>query len=145
MRQEPCTVAADESPPEMRRPRHWEDGRGPQDNNSGRIEGSATGAPTQPRKWARVLQAFLDGRTFNRFDAYRELRDSCLNTTVSQIEARGVVMLRSEETVPGAFGPVRCMRYRLAPESLQRARELLGLPAQPAERHGRQNAPGGAI
>lgn len=115
-------------PPKKRRPRHLDDGRGPQDN-SGRFEGSATLAPAQPRKWVRVLRAFVDGGTFNRFDAYRELRDSCLNTTVSQIEARGVVMLRVEETVHGAFGLVRCMRYRLAPESFSHARELLSANA----------------
>lgn len=96
-------------------------------------EHSATSTPRQPRKWKRVLRAFVEGRTFNRFDAYRELRDSCLNTTVSQIEARGVQILRRDETVPGAFGPVHCCRYWIAPEALQRARELLGLstPAAP--------------
>lgn len=89
---------------------------------------TATPAPAQPRprKWARVLRAFADGKTYNRFDAYRELRDSCLNTTVSQIERRGVRILRREETVPGAFGPVHCCRYWLAPESRARALELLG-------------------
>ena len=91
--------------------------------------GSATlAAPQPPRKWARVLRALIDGKTLNRFDAYRELRDSCLNTTVSQIEGRGVTILRRDETVPGHFGPVHCCRYWIAPESLQRARELLGLP-----------------
>lgn len=78
-----------------------------------------------PRKWQRVLAAFVDGRSLNRFDAYRELRDSCLNTTVSQLERRGVRINRHEETVPGAFGAVHCCRYRLASESLERARELL--------------------
>lgn len=89
---------------------------------------SATPAGKQPRKWERVLRALLEGRTLNRFDAYRELRDSCLNTTVSQIEARGVKILRQEEVIPGAFGPIHCCRYRIAPEALQAARKLLGLP-----------------
>lgn len=97
------------------------------EQHTGRAEPSATPPAMQPRKWARVLRAFADGKTLNRFDAYRELRDSCLNTTVSQIERRGVRISRREETVPGAFGPVHCCRYWLAPESLQRARQLLGL------------------
>ncbi|HZQ71697.1 MAG TPA: hypothetical protein VFB08_02175 [Burkholderiales bacterium] len=99
------------------------------DQQQGRADGSATSRGAQPRKWQRVLRAFVDGATLNRFDAWRELRDSCLNTTVSQIERRGITILRAEETVPGAYGSeVHCMRYRLAPESLQRARELLGSP-----------------
>ena len=99
------------------------------EQHTGRAEPSATSAASQPpRKWARVLRHFVDGKTLNRFDAYRELRDSCLNTTVSQIERRGVTILRHEETVPGAFGPVHCCRYWIAPESLQQACELLGLP-----------------
>lgn len=88
---------------------------------------TATPAPAQPRKWRRILCALVDGRTLNRFDAYRELRDSCLNTTVSQLERRGIRILRKPETVPGAFGPVHCSRYRLDPASAERALELLGM------------------
>ena len=47
---------------------------------------------------------------------------------LSQLEARGVTILRREEVVQGQFGPVHCCRYWLAPESFDRARELLGLP-----------------
>ena len=90
---------------------------------TGQKQGSAT-----PRKWQRVLGWFADGKTLNRFDAYRELRDSCLNTTVSQIERRGVRVLRREETVPGAFGPVHCCRYWLSPDARDVARALLYLP-----------------
>jgi hypothetical protein len=93
----------------------------------GQTTGPANHSAT-PRKWQRVLRWFFDGGTLNRFDAYRELRDSCLNTTVSQIELRGVKILRKDETVPGAFGPVHCCRYWISPESLQRARDLLGHP-----------------
>lgn len=83
-------------------------------------------ASRTPRKWQRVLQAFIDGRSLNRFESARELRDWCLPTTVSQLEARGVKILRHDETVPGAFGPVRCSRYCLAPESRATASKLLG-------------------
>lgn len=87
---------------------------------SKRINDSAT-----PRKWQRVLRAFTDGRTLNRFEAARELRDWCLNTTVSQLEARGVTIHRRDETVPGHYGDVRCCRYWLALESVQCAQGLL--------------------
>lgn len=90
---------------------------------TGRSERSAT-----PRKWQRVLQALVDGKTLNRFEAARELRDWCLNTTVSQLEKRGLTILRKDETVPGHFGRVHCARYWLDPQSRARARELLGLP-----------------
>ncbi len=80
---------------------------------------------TTPRKWQRVLRALVDGATLNRFEAARELRDWCLNTTISQLEGRGVRILRRDETVPGTFGPVHCCRYHLAPESRERAAELL--------------------
>lgn len=78
------------------------------------------------RKWQQVLRAFVDGRTLNRFEAARELRDWCLNTTVSQLEQRGVTILRRDEVVPGAYGPVHCCRYWIAPESHQSALALLG-------------------
>jgi len=91
-------------------------------------DASAGSRLTQPRrKWQRILQAFIDRgeRGMNRFDCYREHRDSVLNTTVSQLEGRGITILRRDETVPGAFGDVHCCRYWLAPESIARARELL--------------------
>jgi hypothetical protein len=56
-------------------------------------------SPT-PRKWQRV--------------------------TISQLEQRGLMIDRREETVPGTFGPVHCCRYWLADDSRERARELLG-------------------
>jgi hypothetical protein len=90
---------------------------------SRQTKGSAT-----PRKWQRVLRAFVDGRTLSRFEAVRELRDWCLNTTVSQLEQRGITILRRDETVPGACGPVHCCRYWLAPESIQCAHGLLTRP-----------------
>lgn len=82
------------------------------------------------RKWRRVLRALFDGRSLNRFEAARELRDWCLNTTISQLEQRGLTIRRKAETVPGAFGPVHCCRYWLDQAAHQRARELLGLEVQ---------------
>ena len=88
-----------------------------------RTERSAT-----PRKWQRVLRAFVDGRSLNRFEAARELRDWVLPTTVSQLERRGILIFRHDETVPGAYGPVHCCRYRIAPASVALGHELLSRP-----------------
>lgn len=125
---------------EMRRPAAGGTAAGLE--QQGRTDGSATGRNAQPRKWARVVAAFLDRglRGLNRFEAWRELRDSCLNTTVSQIERRGVKILRREETVRGAFGPVHCCRYWLSPEGVRRARELLGYGNTTDDGHVPQNA-----
>lgn len=79
-----------------------------------------------PRKWARVLSAFLAGRSFNRFEAERELRDHCLHSTVSRLQRMGIVVDRTSETVPGYMG-IKChvMRYRLSPTSVEAAQALL--------------------
>lgn len=92
------------------------------------VDHNATTPAAQPRKWQRVLRAFLDRgeRGWNRFECARDVRDWCLPTTVSQLEARGVKILRRDETLAGHYGPVTCSRYWLAPESIERARELLG-------------------
>jgi hypothetical protein len=79
-----------------------------------------------PCKWRRVLQALYDGRTLNRFEAARELRDSSLNSTVAALEARGLRIERRDEVIPGyEQAPTRCRRYWLSPVSRDRARELL--------------------
>jgi hypothetical protein len=81
---------------------------------------------TTPPKWQRVLSAFLDGRSFNRFEAARQLHDHCLHSTVSTIQAKGVRIFRCEETIPGYRGiPTRCCRYWLPSSSVQKAREIL--------------------
>lgn len=94
--------------------------------------GSATARPTQVRKWARVLSAFASGRSINRFEAARELRDWCLPSTVSELEKKDLTILRKSETVPGSFGPVYCARYWLSPTSLERAIQLLQEARTPA-------------
>lgn len=86
--------------------------------------------PARPvLKWKRVLQAFVDGRSLNRFEAARNLRDWCLPSTVAGLELRGVRIERRDEVVPGYQGiPIHVKRYWIAPESHRRARELLRLP-----------------
>lgn len=81
-----------------------------------------TGA--KPRKWRTILMAFADGRSMTRFDAER-LGDHALNSTVAALQSRGVRIVRDQTVVTGRFGEIHCKRYRLAPESLERARELL--------------------
>lgn len=102
-------------------------------------------------KWKRVLQAFYYGRSLNRFESTRELRDWCLHSTVSVLQGKGVVILRRDELVPGYQGiPTHVCRYWLAPESRQRASELLGhavaaaLPNEPCAHPGKQVEMGGA-
>lgn len=78
-------------------------------------------------KWRRVLTALLSGRSFNRFEAERELHEHCLHSTVAELQGKLLTIHRREETIPGYMGaPTRVMRYWLAPESRQMAEELLG-------------------
>lgn len=83
---------------------------------------------TPPQKWARVLRALLTGRSFNRFEAARELSDHCLHSTVAGLSARCILILRHSESVPGFAGcPTQVMRYQLdrTPENINRAATLL--------------------
>ncbi len=81
-------------------------------------------------KWRRVLRALLSGRSYNRFEAERELHDHCIHTTASNLQRKGLTILRREESVPGYQGsPTRVMRYRLCESSRTLAKELLGLAA----------------
>jgi hypothetical protein len=88
-----------------------------------------------PPKWRRVLAAFAEGRTFNRFQAERPvssggLSDHCLHSTVSTIQAKGVRISRKFEDVPGYQGvKTECCRYwldRTDLDSMRRALELVG-------------------
>ena len=81
----------------------------------------------RPLKWKRVLTAFYAGRSLNRFQAERELHDHCLHTTASVLQGKGLTILRRDEVVPGFQNiPTHVCRYWLAPESRQRAADLLG-------------------
>lgn len=85
--------------------------------------------PNPPLKWRRVLAALLTGRSFNRFEAERELHDHALPSTVSRLERMGGIIIdRTLETVPGFAGTVaHVMRYRLNPASFDAARALMGI------------------
>jgi len=76
----------------------WQSGESTEQKNG-------TSNPTPiPKKWQRVLSALLDGRTFNRFEAERQLNDHALHSTVSTLQAKGVTVLRKFEVVPGYQG-----------------------------------------
>lgn len=80
---------------------------------------------SKPLKWKTLLAAFVEGRKLTRFDAER-LGDHALNTSVSNLEARGVRIHREQVVVQGRFGVIHCKRYELDPGSIETARQLLG-------------------
>ena len=89
-----------------------------------------------PKKWQRVLAAFLDGRSFNRFESERQLNDHCLHTIVSRLQSYGLTIFREYETVNGWQGiPTRVCRYWLdrSEVNLKRAISLLSKPQQTEE------------
>lgn len=86
---------------------------------------------TLPHKWQTVLKGFLSGRSYNRFEAERELHDHCLHSTVARLERMGLRINRHTERVPciGGRAMTTVKRYRLDPNFCQRASEMLGLRA----------------
>ena len=89
--------------------------------------------PRLPRKQPkihRVLAALVTGRSFNRFEAQRELHDHCLHSTIAEIQTRfGIQVHRVTERVPCLDGNATAdvKRYRLLPIEIAKARELLGV------------------
>jgi len=95
-------------------------------SNPGPDESKQTNNNTRQTKWRRVLAALVAGRSYNRFQAERELNDHCLHSTVSELQRMGITIHRRFETVPGFMGcPTEVCRYWLASESVERARKLL--------------------
>lgn len=80
-----------------------------------------------PSKKERVLAAFVAGETLDRWSAARTLRDSCLNSSVPELEADGIKIDRWSAVAHGHFGPVRHCKYRLNrdAENVARARAML--------------------
>ncbi|MBL1320109.1 MAG: hypothetical protein COA63_003480 [Methylophaga sp.] len=75
-----------------------------------------------PTKTARVLAALMSGRSFNRFEAERELHDHCLHSTVATLGRKyGITISRQFETVPGYQGmPTSVCRYWITLEERKR-------------------------
>ena len=87
------------------------------------------------RKWRRTLRELLarsssanEREWLNRFTAERVCSDHTLPSTVSELErTKGLRFDRKEIEVQGYAGePARLTAYRVATDSLQRARALLG-------------------
>lgn len=100
----------------------------------------AWAAQRTPRKWQRVLAAFLTGRSFNRFQAERPvedggLSDHCLHSTVSEIQEKGVVISRKFEKVPGYQNiPTEVKRYWLDLSNVEAVDIAKGLVSEPTSK-----------
>jgi hypothetical protein len=65
-------------------------------------------------KERRIFDTLKSGRSLNRFEA-EQLGDHCLNSTVSTLRKRGVLIVGQWESVPSRFAKfVRVLRYRYA-------------------------------
>jgi hypothetical protein len=85
---------------------------------------------SQPTKYRSVLCHFLDGSSFNRFEAHR-IHDFCLHSTIATLRHQhGIEFDDKTEKVPCLNGTktVSVSRYwlRQTPENLKQARALLG-------------------
>ena len=79
-----------------------------------------------PSKKQRVLKALTE-RSYNRFEAERQLHDHCLHTTVSTLQNKYDIEIEREfESVPGYQGfEARVCRYWIAPEHVDTALKLV--------------------
>jgi len=93
------------------------------------IKAVTQGKPKIPAKWKRVLRALLSGRRWHRFEAARELSDSCLHSTVATLQSKGVRISRRDITIPGFQGiPTHVCQYWIDtadPENVARALALV--------------------
>lgn len=65
----------------------------------------------KPVKELRILDVLRSGQSLNRFEAAK-LGDSCLNSTIAKLRAKGEPILSRWERIPGRFSDeVRCLRY----------------------------------
>lgn len=118
-KQSPLSVAADQAGGETKQKHNLS-----APDNTPRITKTPIRAGT---KLAAVLSALAEGQTLNRFEAERVVHDHTLNSTISEIEKRGVRVDRKEETVRGYRGnPTRVSRYWLADDQREAAKRLLG-------------------
>ena len=80
-----------------------------------------------------VLAELARGARLTRFDAERVCHDHVLNSTIPEIEKRGIIVSRKEIIVPGHRGkPTRCALYWLTSEEIEKATVLLGWRQRPA-------------
>lgn len=81
-------------------------------------------------KTDRVFNALMEGKSFNRFEAERQLHDHCLHSTVATLErTRHIIISRKFETVKGFGGsPTRVCRYWIAQEERERINNRRQMP-----------------
>jgi len=72
-----------------------------------------------------VFQALMSGRSFNRFEAERQLHDHCLPSTISILESKhGIEISRKREKVPCLGGTTNPCRYWIDVEERGRFNNL---------------------
>jgi len=78
-------------------------------------------------KTDRVLKALMS-RSYNRFEAERDLHDHALNSTVSNIQIKhGIRVDRCSETVPGYQGaPTTVSRYWISVDQREKCLIAIG-------------------
>jgi hypothetical protein len=76
-----------------------------------------------------ILHALVSGKSLNRFQAARDHFDSCLNSTVSTLQSKGISIHRQFEKVPcvNSTKTVDVCRYSLLPSEIEKAEQLLGV------------------
>ncbi|MCU7862419.1 MAG: hypothetical protein KZQ92_00395 [Candidatus Thiodiazotropha sp. (ex Lucinoma borealis)] len=78
-------------------------------------------------KEGKVAIALMQ-RSYNRFEAVRDLHDWCLHSTVSTLQSKGVFVARETETIPGYEGsPTRCCRYWIPASEHHKVNRMLGV------------------
>lgn len=66
-------------------------------------------------------------RSYNRFEAARELHDWCLHSTASTLQGKGITVNRVFETVPNYQGrQIRVCRYWIDRSEHQKVNRMLG-------------------
>jgi len=75
-----------------------------------------------------ILSALVAGQSLNRFEAAR-LHDTCLNSTISSLQGKGISIHREFEKVRCVNGTktTDVMRYRLLPSEIEKAEMFLGV------------------
>ncbi len=83
-------------------------------------------------KLKRMLSVFASGMRLNTFQA-KELGDTCLHTTVSDLQARhNITFARQWEKIRNRFGTeTRVLRYWLEGVNLERAQAIISGGALP--------------
>lgn len=103
------------------------------DHNTQPLHPATAQAPRQLRaatKLYSVLAELARGTHLNRFTAEKVCQDHTLNSTICEIQNRGIIVARKDITVPGYRGkPTHCAEYWLTPEEIEKSAVLLGWKA----------------